>query len=313
MNKIAFLFPGQGSQYVGMGRDIVSEYQEARLVFEEADEVLQTDLSKLCFEGPEEILKLTENTQPAILATSIACLAVFRNKAPQASLVAGLSLGEYSALVAAGALGIEDAIMLVKKRGVLMQEAVPAGKGAMAAIMGLSREAVMDICNDAKAYGIVEPANYNCPGQVVISGERKAVEIAVEGARKAGARRVIDLPVSAPFHSSMLKPAETKMEILLEETRFAEFQIPLISNVTADYISDRRFIKKTLVKQISQPVMWEDSLKRMAGDGVNTFIEIGPGKALSGFVKKTIPGAVVLNICDIPSLHRTLAYLEEAV
>lgn len=311
MPKFALLFPGQGAQYVGMGRKMVEQYPEARRVFEEAEEALGFSLGRLCFEGPEEELNLTVNTQPAVVATSLACLAVFEKRAQPPMAVAGLSLGEYSALVAAGSLSCGEAVTLVRKRGQYMQEVVPPGKGAMAAIIGLAREKVVEVCNQAQAYGVVEPANFNCPGQVVISGEREAVEKAAELARTAGARRVVYLPVSAPFHSSLLRPAGEKIARELERADLRDASLPVVANVSADYLTRKEEIKAGLVKQVSQPVLWEETLYRLAKDGVDTFIEIGPGKALSGFVKKTLPGATTLNISDPASLAKTLDYLEE--
>jgi [acyl-carrier-protein] S-malonyltransferase len=311
MNKCAFLFPGQGAQYVGMGKDLAQQYPEAKQIFAEADETLNYSLSRLCFEGPEDKLSLTENTQPAVVAASLACLAVFRKRAPQAVAVAGLSLGEYSAVVAAGALTCGDGIKLVQKRGRYMQDAVPVGRGGMAAIIGLERQVVLRVCDEAEDYGVVAPANYNCPGQVVISGERPAVEKAAELARIAGARRVINLAVSAPFHSVLLEPVEGKMAEEFERASFHNPSLPVVANINANYIYSKEGIKEALVKQITHPVLWEESLYKLAKDGVKFFIEVGPGRVLSGFVKKTVPGAVVCNVYDVASLTDTLAYLGE--
>ena len=314
MAKMAFLFPGQGAQYVGMGKELAAQYPEARAVFAEADEALGMPLSRLCFEGPEEELHLTVNTQPAVVVTSLACLAVFQKKlGERAAAVAGLSLGEYSALVAAGSLSCGTAVTLVRKRGEYMQEVVPPGKGAMTAIIGLDREEVIRLCREAAAYGVVAPANFNCPGQVVISGEKNAVAKARDMARKAGARRVIDLPVSAPFHSPLLKPAGEKMARELEQAPLEDARLPLVANVSAAYLTRKEEIKGALVKQVSEPVLWEETLRRLARDGVEIFVEIGPGRALSGFVRKTVPGATTLNVDDPTSLARALDQLEEVV
>lgn len=314
MSKMALLFPGQGAQYVGMGKELAAQYPEARAVFAEADEALGMPLSRLCFEGPEEELLLTTNTQPAVVATSLACLSIFQKRVQEpVAAVAGLSLGEYSALVAAGSLSCGTAVSLVRKRGEYMQEVVPPGEGAMAAIIGLARDEVIRVCNEAEEYGVVAPANFNCPGQVVISGEREAVEKAKEIAKNAGARRVINLAVSAPFHSPLLKPAGEKMARELARAPLEDARLPLVANVSADYLTRKDEIKGALVKQVSEPVLWEETLYKLARDGVEIFIEIGPGRVLSGFVRKTVPHATTLNIDDPTSLAKTLDHLEEVV
>lgn len=314
MAKIALLFPGQGSQYMGMGWELARQYQEARAVFQEADDALGFPLGLLCFEGPEEELMLTINTQPAVVAVSLACLAVFRGRAqvPTAA-VAGLSLGEYSALVAAGSISCGTAVALVRKRGEFMQEVIPPGKGAMAAVIGLSRREVAEVCRKAGFYGVVEPANYNCPGQIVLTGEKPAVEMAVEFAQTAGARRVVNLAVSAPFHSRLLLPAGRKMARELMRADITDAVLPVVANVSADYLTTKEDIKEALVKQVSKPVLWEETLRKLHGDGINIYIEIGPGRTLTGFVRRTIPGATTLNIHNSHSLAKTLDYLEEVV
>ncbi|MDI3528205.1 MAG: [acyl-carrier-protein] S-malonyltransferase [Thermoanaerobacter sp.] len=307
--KVAFIYPGQGAQYAGMGKEIYQKYQEAREIFERADEALGFSISELCFEGPEEELMKTENTQPAILTVSVALTKVFQNRGIKAEVTAGLSLGEYSSLVLAEALDFEDAVRLVKNRGKYMQEVVPQGVGTMAAILGLENEAVEEICRIASQVGIVEPANYNCPGQLVISGEVKAVEKAVELAKEKGAKRAVVLAVSAPFHCSMLKKAGELLEKDLEKIEIKELKIPVISNVTANYVT-REEVKDLLIKQVSHPVLWEQSVKRMIEDGVDTFVEIGPGKTLTGFVKKIDRTKAAYNFEDEESLLKTLSALE---
>jgi [acyl-carrier-protein] S-malonyltransferase len=292
-----------------MGKEIYQKYQEAREIFERADEALGFSISELCFEGPEEELMKTENTQPAILTVSVALTKVLQKRGIKAEVTAGLSLGEYSSLVLAEALDFEDAARLVKNRGKYMQEVVPQGVGTMAAILGLENEAVEEICRIASQVGIVEPANYNCPGQLVISGEVKAVEKAVELAKEKGAKRAVVLAVSAPFHCSMLKKAGELLEKDLEKIEIKELKIPVISNVTANYVT-REEVKDLLIKQVSHPVLWEQSVKRMIEDGVDTFVEIGPGKTLTGFVKKIDRTKAAYNFEDEESLLKTLSALE---
>ncbi|ABY94942.1 [acyl-carrier-protein] S-malonyltransferase [Thermoanaerobacter thermohydrosulfuricus] len=306
--KVAFIYPGQGAQYAGMGKEIYQKYQEAREIFERADEALGFSISELCFEGPEEELMKTENTQPAILTVSVALTKVLQKRGIKAEVTAGLSLGEYSSLVLAEALDFEDAVRLVKNRGKYMQEVVPQGVGTMAAILGLENEVVEEICRTVSQVGIVEPANYNCPGQLVISGEVKAVEKAVELAKEKGAKRAVVLAVSAPFHCSMLKKAGELLERDLEKIEIKDLKIPVVSNVTADYASKDQ-VKDLLIKQVSHPVLWEQSVKRMIEDGVDTFVEIGPGKTLTGFVKKIDKTKNAYNFEDEESLLKTLSAL----
>ncbi|EIW01069.1 ACP S-malonyltransferase [Thermoanaerobacter siderophilus] len=306
--KVAFIYPGQGAQYAGMGKEIYQKYQEAREIFERADEALGFSISELCFEGPEEELVKTENTQPAILTVSVALTKVLQKRGIKAEVTAGLSLGEYSSLVLAEALDFEDAVRLVKNRGKYMQEVVPQGVGTMAAILGLENEVVEEICRTVSQVGIVEPANYNCPGQLVISGEVKAVEKAVELAKEKGAKRAVVLAVSAPFHCSMLKKAGELLERDLEKIEIKDLKIPVVSNVTADYASKDQ-VKDLLIKQVSHPVLWEQSVKRMIKDGVDTFVEIGPGRTLTGFVKKIDRTKSAYNFEDEESLLKTLSAL----
>ncbi len=310
MGKVAFVFPGQGAQTVGMGKELADHFPVAKKVFEEASKALGYDIEAMIFDGDEETLKITENTQPTILTTTIACLEVLKEKGIQADVVAGLSLGEYAAHVAAGSLDFADAVKLVRKRGKYMQEAVPIGVGTMAAIVALSTEEVLDCCEQAKEVGIVEPANYNCPGQIVIAGEVAAIEKACEIAKEKGAKRALILPVSAPFHCSMLKPAGEKLAKELDCIEMKEMNIPVIANVNAEYIENKGQIKELLVEQVSSSVRWEESVRKMIADGVDTFIEVGPGKALSSFLRKIDKSCTMLNVQDMASLEKTLSKLE---
>ena len=262
------------------------------------------DIKELIFHGDSETLMITENTQPAILTMSIAALAAVNTLGIKPDVVAGLSLGEYSAHVAAGSMDFAEAVRLVKMRGKFKQEEVPLGVGTMAAILGLEPDAVREICKTASEKGIVEPANFNCPGQITVAGEIAAVEYACELAKEQGAKRAMLLPVSAPFHCSMLKSAGEKLKAELTKVRISDLQIPLITNVTADYVKDCAEIKDLLVRQVSSSVLFEDSLRRMMADGVDTFIEIGPGKALSGFVKKISKEVAIYNVEDLASLEK---------
>lgn len=307
--KIGFVFPGQGAQYVGMGKEIEENFNEAKNIFDIASKELNIDMRKLCFSGPAEELNKTENTQPAILTVSAAFRSVIENYGIKPSIVAGLSLGEYSALLCSEVMDFGTALKLVKKRGKFMQEAVPHGVGTMAAILGLQDSVVEDICKEASKSGIVEPANYNCPGQIVIGGEIVAVEKAIEIAKEKGAVKAIRLAVSAPFHTSMLKKASSQLSIELENININKLKIPVITNVKADYIKETE-IKENLVKQVMSPVLWEKTIRNMLKAEVDTFIEIGPGKVLSSFIKKIDRKIKVLNIEDMKSLEKTLQCLD---
>lgn len=292
----AFVFPGQGSQYPGMGKDIAEVYAEARAVFDAADATLGYPLSRLCFDGPEEELRLTENTQPAILAVSVALFRVLESGGLLPDFVAGHSLGEYSALVAAGALDFKEAVKLVQLRGRYMQEAVPVGKGAMLAVLGLDTETIQACCRDASGTGVVELANLNSPGQVVIAGEEKAVQVAGQLMRRSGARRVIPLPVSAPFHTSLMKSAARRLQESLEKVTFKDLRFPLVNNVDARIVSRGEDAAEGLVRQMSSSVLWSRDVEVMVDQGVNCFFEVGPGKVLSGLIRKIAPQVKTENI-----------------
>jgi [acyl-carrier-protein] S-malonyltransferase len=308
--SLAFVFPGQGSQKVGMGKALFDAFPESRAVFDAADKALGFPISALCFTGPEVDLQLTANTQPAILASSIAAFQVLASRGVRPALVAGHSLGEYSALVAAGALSLSDAVVTVRRRGEYMQEAVPVGVGAMAAILGLELAAVESACADAAQGEVVAPANHNSPGQVVIAGHAGAVARACEACKAAGAKRAIPLPVSAPFHCSLMMPAQIRLEPELRGITFQDPEAPLVNNVDARILRVGAECREGLVRQVSGVVRWQESISRLAQEGVDTFVEVGPGNVLSGLVKKIAKGARVLNVEDPDSLARTMAALE---
>jgi [acyl-carrier-protein] S-malonyltransferase len=306
MDKIAFLFPGQGSQRTGMGQAAAEIFPEARQVFEEADRALKFGLSELCFRGPDERLQLTENTQPAILATSIALCRVLTQRGLKPDYVAGHSLGEYSALVSAGALELADALALVRNRGRYMQEAVPVGVGAMAAIIGLSPEEVESLCRDAAEGEIVSPANFNGAGQVVIAGHAGAVERASSLSKERGARKAIPLPVSAPFHCRLMEPAAERLAVDLEATEFSNLEMPLITNVDAAPIAEGAQARDALERQVASPVRWEESVQKLVQEGVSRFVEVGPGKVLSGLVRKIHREAQVVSVDGPAGVEKAL-------
>lgn len=310
MGKIALVFPGQGSQQVGMGK-LISEHSEvARRVFAEADEVLEYSLSTLCFEGPEEKLRLTMYTQPAILTTSMAVYAVFQELGIQPHFVAGHSLGEYSALVASGVLSFAEAVATVRKRGMYMEEAVPAGTGAMSAVIQCDRGQVVDVCQTIRRSDyVVEPANFNSPGQIVISGHADAVKEAGDKLQQVGARRVVPLPVSGPFHSALMRPAADRLQRVLDELHFHDAKISVVTNVAAKPVMAADTLKTSLIEQVYSPVLWEDSVVRMVNEGVDTFIEIGPGSVLSGLIRKidrSVTAISIQNAEDIATLKEKL-------
>ncbi len=302
MTRIAFVFPGQGSQAVGMGRDLGA----ASPRWDAASAALGFDLKKLVFEGPEADLTLTANTQPAILATSIVALDALTAAGMHCQFVAGHSLGEYSALVAAGAIDFSDAVRTVRARGQFMQEAVPAGEGAMAAVLGLDRALVAQACDEAKDAGPVQLANLNGPGQTVIAGATAAVKKAADLAKAQGARRAVLLPVSAPFHSALLAPAAERLATVLRDLRFRDLHVPLVTNVDADLLTEGARVAETLVRQVTSPVRWEDVVLRLAKEGVTVCVEVGPGKVLSGLIRRIAPEMQVLNVEDRASLQATL-------
>lgn len=302
MGKTAFMFPGQGAQYIGMGKEFYGAFPMCREIFEKAGKAAGLDVVSLCFEENEQI-HITEYTQIAMVTVEVAILKALEEKGIKADVAAGLSLGEYGALVASGALVMEDAFALVRKRGIYMQEAVPEG-GAMTAVLGLDTDTIEKICEDTE--GIVSVANYNCPGQTVITGEAAAVLAAAEKCGQAGAKRCIPLKVSGPFHSPMLAGAGEKLGKELEHVEIHPISIPYIANVTADYVTDAKDVKPLLKRQVSSSVKWQQTIERMIGDGVDTFIEIGPGKTLSGFMRKINREVKVYNVEKPADLERVL-------
>jgi [acyl-carrier-protein] S-malonyltransferase len=301
---IAFIFPGQGSQYPGMGKDLADNFPAAKRIFEEADEALGFALSELCFNGPAEQLQLTENTQPAILTTSIAVLRAMQSEDfPAPNFVAGHSLGEYSALVAADALTVTDAAKIVRARGGYMQEAVPVGTGAMAAILGAGLQTVQEACDEAAQGQVCSPANINSAGQIVIAGDTAAIDRAIAILKERGAKRAIKLNVSAPFHCALMKPAQDRLAVDLENAGFQDLTVPVITNVDAKPVVTGKDARDSLVRQVSQPVRWLESVEFLINQGVKTFVEIGPGKVLSGLVRQINRDVRCVNVEDAASLH----------
>jgi [acyl-carrier-protein] S-malonyltransferase len=307
-HRIAFIFPGQGSQAVGMGKDLAENYPIARQTFEEADEALGYKFSQICFEGPEEQLRLTEITQPAILTASIAALRVLESRIPKPSFVAGHSLGEYSAHVASQTMSFADAVRTVRNRGKYMQEAVPVGVGAMAAILGMALEKVSAICEDAAQGQVCSPANVNSPEQIVISGNTAAVERGAKLADERGAKRAKLLPVSAPFHCSLMKPAQDRLEVDLNALRMQKPVYPVACNVEASLVVDEQRARATLVGQVTGSVKWEQCMRLLIQQGLETFVEIGPGKVLCGLMRQIDRSKTCLNVGDEASLTKTLAH-----
>ena len=303
MTKIAFIFPGQGSQYPGMGKELAQSFSTARRIFEEADEALGFKLSDLCFSGGEDELKLTANTQPAILTTSIAVLRVLEQETGlKADYLAGHSLGEYSALVCSDALAFADAVRTVRARGTFMQEAVPVGTGTMAAMLSIEKDVLEEICREAAQGEVLSPANFNSPGQIVIAGSTAAINRAIEIAKGRGFRKAMLLPVSAPFHCALMKPAADKLSVVLDAVNVSDMSLPVVANATALPNTNKEQIRSLLVTQVCAPVMWEQSVSEMVSLGVTRFIEIGPGKVLCGLVKRITKDAVNANVEDIASL-----------
>lgn len=302
---IAFVFPGQGSQYSGMGKDLAENFPCAKEIFEEACDALKFDIAGLCFSGSEDDLKLTANTQPAILTTSIAALRVVEQETDlRPKFAAGHSLGEFSALVCTGALSFADAVRTVRQRGTFMQEAVPVGVGAMAAIMGVERDTLEQLCSQAAQGEIVAPANFNSPGQIVIAGHATAVQRAMELAKEHGAKRALPLPVSAPFHSALMVPAAKRLEDVLAQVSVNPFLCPVVGNVEAKPYHEVERVRQLLVQQVCAPVRWDESVLNMSALGVERFIEIGPGNVLSGLIKRIVKGAETQNVGDVASLTK---------
>jgi [acyl-carrier-protein] S-malonyltransferase len=307
-SNIAFLFPGQGSQAVGMGKELAEKYPAARQTFEEADAALGYKLSQLCFEGPEDQLRLTEITQPAILTASIAAYRVLSEKGLKPNFVAGHSLGEYSAHVAAGTFSFADAVRTVRNRGKYMQEAVPVGVGAMAAILGMELDKLTALCNDAAQGEVCEPANINSPGQIVISGQATAIERAIKLAPERGAKKAVPLPVSAPFHCSLMKPAQERLAIDLQALQFQNPSIPVVCNVDAISLENAERSRDALIRQVTGSVKWEQSIRVLIEQGVQTFVEVGPGKVLWGLMRQIDRSKTCLNVGDEASLQKTLEH-----
>lgn len=312
MGKVAFVFPGQGAQSVGMGKDFYDAVPASRRIFESADEVLGFPMTNMIFEGPDSELKKTFNTQPALLTASVAAFEAVREQGITPDFVAGHSLGEYSALVASGVLSFEDAVGTVRARGEFMEQAVPGGQGAMAAVLGAEREALAELCRSITAEGhLVELANLNCPGQIVVSGSKEGVALVGERVKEAGGKRAIPLEVSGPFHSSLMKSAAEKLGGKLQPLHFDEPTIPVIANVTARPAASAEEIRGLLVEQVYSPVLWEDTVTYLISQGVDTFVEIGPGNVLTGLIKKTDKSVKLINVSSLDSLETLKASLEQ--
>jgi [acyl-carrier-protein] S-malonyltransferase len=310
-SNTVLLFPGQGSQYVGMGKDLWSQFAQARETFEEAGDALGEDMVELCFEGPEERLRLTENTQPAILTVSVAVWRVLRSETSlHPRCAAGHSLGEYAALTAAGVLAFGEAIKVVRQRGRFMQEAVPPGSGAMAALLGLDAEEVARLCRELRGEGIVEPANFNAPGQVVISGHAAAVEEVSRLAGDRGARKVLPLPVSAPFHSPLMVPAGERLAGELGRLQIGEFEFPVISNVEAAPYPGPDRVVELLTRQVSHPVRWQESMEAVAQMGVDLAVELGPKRVLAGLMKRIVPEVETAQVEDRTGLQKVMTLIQ---
>ena len=302
MNKLAFIFPGQGAQKVGMGKDFYETFDNVKEIFDGACEWLDLDIKALCFEENDK-LNLTEYSQPALVTTCLAMADVLRNKGIEPDISAGLSLGEYCAIATAGAISVKDAITTVRKRGILMEQAVPAGQGAMAAVLGMTAEEIDKVVDSISDVSV---ANYNCPGQIVITGKKGSVEEAGEKLQEAGAKRVVPLNVSGPFHSAMLEEAGEKLADVLEKVTISELQIPYVTNVTAEFVNDHQKIRSLLAKQISSPVKWQQSVEAMIAEGVDTFVEIGPGKTLAGFMRKINRNVKVYNVQTVEDIEKVV-------